>query len=173
LKALGTVSPHGGRVSNRVSAECRRQKPMPRTIPGLLGRIKITVGATTVGRPSSAVPSRRFGNDFGKGPRLEGMTSAAYGLRPTLGCQRARRGLPPYALSVRLQLSDRLLEDNAKDGTPRFEIFGRSLVCTPAMVDRLPTPSQSRSRKRFPTLGDILYLMEKSSVPYKSVSNEG
>jgi hypothetical protein len=82
LKALGTVSPHGGRVSNRVSAECRRQKPMPRkhdlqrtppyshlklslwravaqpqppsSIPGLLGRIKVTVGATTVGRPSSA-----------------------------------------------------------------------------------------------------------------------
>ena len=30
LKALGTVSHHGGRVRNRVSAECRRQKPMPR-----------------------------------------------------------------------------------------------------------------------------------------------
>ncbi len=41
LKELGTVSPHGGRVSNRVSAECRRQKPMPRIIPGLRERIKI------------------------------------------------------------------------------------------------------------------------------------
>ncbi len=30
LKALGTVSLHGDLVRNRVSAECRRQKPMPR-----------------------------------------------------------------------------------------------------------------------------------------------
>ena len=30
LKALGTVSPHGGLVRNRVSAECKCRKPMPR-----------------------------------------------------------------------------------------------------------------------------------------------
>jgi hypothetical protein len=96
LKALGTVSPHGGRVSNRVSAECRCQKPMPRTIPGLLGRIKVTVGATTVGRPSSAhfpegLGRRNWETTAPPENDLDGLR-----LRPTLGCWCARRGLPPY-----------------------------------------------------------------------------
>jgi DNA-binding NarL/FixJ family response regulator len=44
-------------------------------------------------------------------------------------------------LSARWQFSDRLLEDNAKDGTPRFEVFWRSLVWISALAGWTSVPS--------------------------------
>ena len=50
------------------------------SIPGLRGRMKITVSATTTDRPRSIISRRGDISEFGRQPPLRKMTSAAYGV---------------------------------------------------------------------------------------------